>query len=273
MKNKILYVSDLDGTLLRNDQTTSEFTNKVINSLTKKGIVFSYATARSIFTSSQVTKGLDAKIPVITYNGAFIVDNATREVIDANYLDQNVYTLLRELFAEGIYPTIYSIVDGKERFSNYQAKSSKGTLEFAASRNDERKRIVNSEEELIAGDIFYISCIEALERIKPFYDKYKDMYHCVYQKDIYSGEQWFEIMSKNATKASAVQRLKQITQSDYVIVFGDGINDLEMFEIADECYAMANAVPELKAVATEVIGSNDSDGVAHWLEMNIEKYI
>ena len=265
MKKKILYVSDLDGTLLRSNQTTSDYTNHIINSLTEEGVVFSYATARSIYSSSKVTEGLDAKIPVITYNGAFIVDNVTREVINANYLDNNVYTLLQELFSEGIYPIVYSIIDGRERFSYYPEKSAKGIVEFVALRNDERKRIVHSQEELIEGNIFYITCIEAPEKIKPFYEKYKELYHCVYQRDIYSGEQWLEFMSKNATKASAIQRLKQITKSDYVIAFGDGINDLEMFEIADESYAMENAVPELKAIATKVIGSNDMDGVAYWL--------
>ena len=111
----------------------------------------------------------------------------------------------------------------------------------------------------------YTTCIETPKKIKLFYDKYKDIYHCVYQKDIYSDEQWLEIMPKEVTKASAVQKLKQITQSDYVVVFGDGLNDLEMFEVADECYAMANAEPELKASATEIIESNDNDGVARWL--------
>ena len=173
MKNKTLYVSDLDGTLLRSNQTTSEYTNEVINSLTEKGIVFSYATARSIYTSSKVTKGLDAKIPVITYNGAFIVDNCTHEVLHATYFDRNVYNLLRELFSEGVYPIVYSIVGGKERFSYYTSKSSKTILGFAASRNDERKRNVDSEEELVAGNIFYITCIETPEKIKPFYDKIK----------------------------------------------------------------------------------------------------
>lgn len=52
------------------------------------------------------------------------------------------------------------------------------------------------------------------------------------------------------------------------MVFGDGKNDMDMFEIADECYAVENAVPELKAMATAVIGGNDSDGVARWLESN-----
>ena len=91
---KILYVSDLDGTLLRSNQTTSEYTNKIINNLTDRGILFSYATSRAIHTAEIVTKGLDAKIPVITYNGACIVDNQTFEIFDANFLDGNIYLLL-----------------------------------------------------------------------------------------------------------------------------------------------------------------------------------
>ena len=43
---KTLYVSDLDGTLLRSDAKTSAYTNQVIHQLTSDGILFSYATAR-----------------------------------------------------------------------------------------------------------------------------------------------------------------------------------------------------------------------------------
>ena len=49
------------------------------------------------------------------------------------------------------------------------------------------------------------------------------------------------------------------------MAFGDGKNDIEMFEIADESYAVENAVDELKAIATGIIENNDSDGVAKWL--------
>ncbi|MGN0424714.1 MAG: HAD hydrolase family protein, partial [Acetatifactor sp.] len=35
-----LYVSDLDGTLLRSNEVTSEYTNSVINSLTDRGMIF-----------------------------------------------------------------------------------------------------------------------------------------------------------------------------------------------------------------------------------------
>lgn len=268
---KTLYVSDLDGTLLRSNQKTSEYTNRIINELTHRGFCFSYATARSIYTAKEVTRGLDAKFPVIAYNGVSIMDNRTYEMLDFCFLGKEVYPLFDELFAARIYPTVYAMVDGAERFSNLPAKSSKATLDFVSSRNDIRKRVVNTEEELIAGDIFYITCIEDAEKIAPFYEKYREIFHCIYQKDIYSGEQWLEIMPRNASKASAVQRLKQTLGCDYVVVFGDGINDREMFEAADEAYAVENAVPELKAIATGIIGSNNADGVAHWLEEKVLK--
>ena len=48
---KTLYVSDLDGTLLRSDETLSTYTCDVINELVEKGMLFSYATARSYHTA------------------------------------------------------------------------------------------------------------------------------------------------------------------------------------------------------------------------------
>jgi hydroxymethylpyrimidine pyrophosphatase-like HAD family hydrolase len=38
-----------------------------------------------------------------------------------------------------------------------------------------------------------------------------------------------------------------------------------MFEIADECYAVENADPRLKSIATAIIEGNNDDGVAKWL--------
>ena len=51
-----------------------------------------------------------------------------------------------------------------------------------------------------------------------------------------------------------------------MISFGDAVNDIPMFEISDECYAVENAVEELKAAATGIIDSNENDGVANWLK-------
>ena len=54
-------------------------------------------------------------------------------------------------------------------------------------------------------------------------------------------------------------------ECDRLVVFGDGKNDIDMFEIADEAYAVENAVSELKVVATGIIESNENDGVAKYL--------
>ena len=63
-------------------------------------------------------------------------------------------------------------------------------------------------------------------------------------------------------------KLKKIAGCDRVVAFGDALNDLPLFQASDECYAVANAVRELKAAATGIIASNNEDGVVRWLERN-----
>lgn len=72
-------------------------------------------------------------------------------------------------------------------------------------------------------------------------------------------------MPAKASKANAIRKLKEIWGCSRIISFGDAVNDIPMFDISDECYAVENAVDELKAVATGIIGSNEEDGVAKWL--------
>ena len=49
---KTLYISDLDGTLLRNDGRVSDFTKSAIESLTDRGMLFLYVTVRGQFVHS-----------------------------------------------------------------------------------------------------------------------------------------------------------------------------------------------------------------------------
>ena len=262
-----LYVSDLDGTLLRSNEATSEYTNQVINSLVDRGMIFSYATARSLITAKKVTKGINAKIPLIVYNGAFVIDNVTEKILIANYFDVSVHSVLEDLFINGVYPIVYSYINGKEKFSFVRDLCTRGMDKFLNSRKgDIRTNEVKSLSELKEGNIFYITCIDEPERLKPLYDKYKDKYHCVYQTDIYTNEQWLEIMPLEASKSNAIKQLRTMLDCEKLIVFGDGTNDIDMFQMADESYAVANAHEDLKKCATEVILSNDDDGVAKWLE-------
>lgn len=269
---KTLYVSDLDGTLLRSDERTSEYTGRVINELTAQGALFSYATARSFVTAKKVTKGIQANIPLIVYNGAFVIDNVTEKILLANYFDASVQPLLADLFAHQVYPIVYAHISGVEKFSFVPELCTQGMRQFLDSRKgDIRTNVVASLDVLTAGDIFYITCIDEPEKLAPLYEKYRERYHCVYQQDIYTNAQWLEIMPQDTSKSNAIRRLKALLDCDRLVVFGDGRNDIDMFELADESYAVDNAHEDLKRHATAIIPSNDEDGVARWLEQHVGK--
>lgn len=266
---KTLYVSDLDGTLLRSDEKTSEYTNNVITKLTDRGMIFSYATARSLITAKNVTSGIKAKIPLIVYNGAFVIDNVTNEILISNYFDNCVYALLDDLFHCGVYPIVYAYINGVEKFSFVPELCTDGMKKFLESREgDIRTNAVKSAFDLKNGNIFYITCIDTPRKLKPLYDKYMDLFHCVYQTDIYTNEQWLEIMPMSVSKSNAIKLLKDLLKCERLVVFGDGKNDIDMFELADESYAVDNAHDDLKKMADAIILSNDDDGVARWLEQN-----
>ena len=87
----------------------------------------------------------------------------------------------------------------------------------------------------------------------------------MFQREYYSQEYWLEIMPKDASKANGVKELAELLKAEKIVVFGDSMNDIDMFSVADEAYAVENAMDELKEVATGIIGSNEEDGEARWL--------
>ena len=271
--SKTLYVSDLDGTLLRKDETLSPFTVDTINALVERGMIFSYATARSLVTARRVTAGLTTNLPVVIYNGSFVVESATgKRLISGAFAPGEVKDLLDDLLLRDIYPIVYAFVNGVEKFSFVEDKQSRGTRWFNDTRRgDVRERPLTDSAGLYDGEIFHLTCIDEPERLFPVYQAYRDRFECIYHKDIYSGEQWLEIQPRGATKAEAIGQLKRLLGCDRMVCFGDGKNDISMFEAADECYAVANADETLKAMATAVIESNEQDGVARFLMQYWEK--
>ena len=264
---KTLYISDLDGTLLTSEQRISERSLEIINRLTAEGMIFSYATARSIVTARKVTEGLAVRHPVIVYNGAFIINNDTGERLLKNiFTTAEAEEIYNTLSGSGISPLIYSIIDDKEKFSYIPSRNTRGMKDFLDSRQgDPRHRPVSEDSDMLTGDIFYFSCIDEAGSMSEAYGALKDRFHCIYGADIYSGDQWLEILPRSATKANAVRQLKEYLGCERLVVLGDGINDISMFKAADECYAVANADPSLKKLADEIIGGNNDDGAAEFL--------
>ena len=65
--------------------------------------------------------------------------------------------------------------------------------------------------------------------------------------------------------------LSEYIEHDKLVCFGDNLNDIPMFELADECYATSNAVEKVKCISTDVIGSCDEDGVALFIEKRLNE--
>lgn len=261
-----LYISDLDGTLLQKNATCSPFTIQTINALVEQGIHFTYATARSIVTASKVTQGLQLRDPVIVHNGTFLRDPQTGDLVSATFFGPEFHTVLEDLLKNHIYPIIYSLDHGEERYRYWVEKMSPGMAHFLSTRdNDPRDTPVHHAQDLFLGDPYYITCIDTPEKLRPFQDKYADILHPIFYPEIYSGDLWLELMPKAASKSAAALKLKKLLNCDRLVVFGDGKNDIDLFRIADEAYAVANAEPALKALATATIDANHQDAVANWL--------
>lgn len=269
---KTLYVSDLDGTLLRSDATLSPYTAETVNALVERGMLFSYATARSNYTAGAITAALAKSIPVIVYNGTFILENGTQRVLQGNTFPKEDAAHILQVFTDGgVYPFVYSHIDGVERSSYLPARLSADMQGFAASRTEDKRMRPCVAEEMLDGEVFHFVAMDTAERLLPIYAALRAVFPCYYTIDMYTKSPWLEVYPRGVTKANAVLQLKKQLGCDRVVCFGDGKNDISMFAVADECYAVENAVPALKEIATAVIGKNDDDAVANWLLSHFEE--
>ena len=269
---KTLYLSDLDGTLLRSDERVSAYSAGILNRFIREGGCFSYATARSIVSASRVTAGLEVKLPVICTNGAFMHDGVSGGILLANYFSAKETEYLSDILGRHkIYPVVSARVDGAERMSYTSRRLSDTSISYLGNRiGDPRRHEANDIAELYSGGVFRVMCMDEDAALSPVYGILKTdvRFSCVYQKAAYGEGAWLDILPAGATKAEAALRLKTKLGCDRLVVFGDERNDIPLFSAADESYAVSNAVPELKEIATAVIGSNDEDSVARWIEEN-----
>lgn len=102
---------------------------------------------------------------------------------------------------------------------------------------------------------FYSETIAEVQNIVP------QIYHDIFGKEIAE----VEFFPKDVSKASALEKLASDLYADRLIVFGDNINDIPMMRLADEAIAVENAVDEVKAIATDIIGHHNTDAVAKFI--------
>lgn len=249
-----LIVTDLDNTLLQNDKSISENTISTLIKCQKKGIKIAFATARSIQASS---KFLDQFTPdvFIGYGGS--ISFADDKVISRFAISSEISTgLINKCLQE---PEILYIL---------------AINEFVAYTNkinplDKESSHYKCVDFSLHNDISYLKISLVADNpdvVKNIAVNYPDL-------DLfrYSNENLYRFANRNALKWNAVKAVVEYydINIDMVAAFGDDINDLEMIKNSGIGIAVRNAVDEVKKVAKYICESNNSNGVAKWIEEQI----
>ena len=274
---KTLFVSDLDGTLLTAKETVSEYSMRLLNKLIDEdGVLFTYATARSLNSAAKAVWGLRQNLPVILYNGAIIMEPWNGNKLYNSHFTGTVRADIRRILHEyDVWPLVYSFLGNKERVSWLRGRETEGMKRYLSRRaGDPRLNPVDSPDELKDDEIFYYTYIDAKERTDVLHAVFeKDArFRCIYQQETYQSDYWLEIMPAGTSKGAAATVLKEGLGAEKLVAFGDALNDRELFRAADEAYAVENADEELKKAATAVIGYSEEDSVSKFIRDNLEKY-
>ena len=264
-----LYATDLDGTLLRSDKSISDESAELLNQLTDRGVLFTFATARSYSSASPLLTKLRLNCPAVTFNGVFVVDPRDGRHIVENIFSRDSLRLAVDYFnSNDLAPLVYSYIDGRERVS-YLEDRLKDVYGYVSTRQgDKRLRPVKSREELFHGRVFYFTLLDPKTDITELDSVFsrENGFAVNFMPDTYNKDElWYEIFSRNASKASALLQVLELTHADRLVCFGDNNNDMSMIRAADIGVAVANSCDELKQAADTVIGSNDEGAVARYI--------
>lgn len=269
---RTLYVSDMDGTLLNDDQQINPESVRILNRLIDEGLPFTVATARSYESASRLLAGLNLQLPGIFINGVFITDLNSGRILESHYLANELGREIVELYLKaGLNPVVYTINnEGQSRVYYRGVHNLSEDYYFGdrLKRESGRFRLVDDYSDCLTEKLIAVNAIETPDRLQAVYKVLDKREGCIchYGPDIYApGYHWLEVSSDEATKRKGTQRLKELFRFDKLVCFGDNLNDLSMFEGADECYAVSNAHESVKQLAMGIIDSNNNDGVAKFL--------
>lgn len=263
-----LYVSDLDGTLLDKTGNLSSKSKKLLNESIEKNINFTVATARTPATVTQLLDGVNLKLPIIIMNGAAIFDINKNQYLHYVTITSQTVNILRDCINKsGLNAFIYTIKEN-HIFVYHSNLANPYQKDFYNDRNKNKYKTFVKEDITEDTDVVYFTILDKETRVNELYNQIKDIngiyiakYRDVYHKDYFN----LEIYDINASKANAINHFKNYYNFSRLITFGDNTNDIPMFQISDECYAVGNAVDELKEIATKVIGDNSEDSVAKYI--------
>ncbi|KAA0933675.1 HAD family hydrolase [Streptomyces apricus] len=255
-----LVATDLDGTLLRSDDTVSERTRTALAATTAAGAAHLVVTGRAVPWTRHILDDLGYEGLAVCGQGAQVYDAGAHRLLTSVTLDRQVAGLaLAKIEAEV------------------------GPLALAASRDGLDGDVLIGPGYRVQGQLKAVAFTDMAELwAEPLTKMY--IQHPRLTDDeltaaaraaagslvspVMAGEGIVELLPLGLSKATGLSlaaRRLGVKAAD-TIAFGDMPNDIPMFAWSSHGVAMANAHTELKAVADEMTTSNDEDGIAVVLE-------
>lgn len=274
LSGKMLYVSDLDGTLLNSDALLNEDVPERLNHLIDKGLCFTVATARTYATVNSIVKNVHLTYPMILMNGVMLYDPISKSCINAEIIERDsVEYILKGRkkfgvtgFAYALSPEISKETLESEIASNFE-KNLKSDVTSNLKKNSntgEDKRIQKSGRKMAT----YYEKI-ATEHMEKFYVERRDVYHKPFSKvekleDIL-GEDiiYFSICYEEEVLRPFYEYLKKdekLNLNFYKDVYGDGLWYLEIsHKNASKYYGIQKLRKLLHPAAITGMGDNLND--------------
>ena len=259
-----LVVTDLDDTLLRDDQTLSERSIRTARRAQEMGVRMAIATGRKYSSALPYAKALGLKGPMICCQGAHIADIETGSDIRVQgvplplALEMLKFARERGLFIQ-YYTTEDYFFEQKSEQSDYYERTA-GVPGVETGRPLEETLNFEPVKMLIISDP---------PSIRQAYEEAARLFGGRLEIAI-SKPRYLEVTHPDVNKGAALEYLLKYTgiPRERVMAVGDALNDLKMIRGAGLGIAVANGDPQVLAGADAVTASNEDDGVA----LAIEKY-
>lgn len=261
--------SDMDNTLLNSKGIVTPSNASLIK---QAQIPFTLVSARAPFEMKAAIDILDLNQPQIAFNGGLVFtkyDDHYEYFVEKPLVDSlasNLIQVIREQFPEitlCVYDEKYWYTDKLDRGTRLEAE----LTGFEPEVVDLKANFSVQDAKVFKLMMIIFDEAELKQAQADLTESFGDQ--VVIQR---SGDYWLEITSKEARKSSGIEYIMKMDhlQKEQVAAFGDGHNDIPMFESVGMPIAMANASAEIKRYAKEIAASNDEDGVGRWCEKAVK---
>ncbi|MCH1623979.1 HAD family hydrolase [Ferdinandcohnia quinoae] len=259
-----LIVSDLDGTLLQEDNTVKQDDRESLKEALQDGFQISIATGRMDIEIQEVLKSIGERFHRISQNGAFTstVDNQAifSKTFDPS-LARKIYNKVRPLNVITLlcnYDTNFT-EENNEYVEGIQ-KRMFHPIVIDPKLTDKFESIMPSKITLLG---FENDIIKIYEELAAEHGEEIDIY--------ISEKQVLDIMPKKISKGNALSKLLDYLEikEEEIACIGDSFNDIPMFKLTPYSYVISHAHDSVKKEASFVVNSV-SDAVAQIRRENMK---